>query len=164
MNEPFPLACYREAIAQVAQSVCETMLHVLVREARPHGLLANTFTGAVYYSGAWQGALLVECGHSQALDWTARYLSPMIEFELDDARDCLGEFTNVVAGNLKPLLPPGVTLSLPSVVQGSDYSLRLCGGNLSESLYLEDGLGPFRVTLVELVEPQGSREDLPDAA
>jgi hypothetical protein len=37
-------------------------------------------------------------------------------------------------------------------VQGSDYSLRLCGGNLAETLWLEDQYGAFRITLVEMTE------------
>jgi chemotaxis protein CheX len=164
MNEPFPLGCYREVIAQVAQSVYGTMLQLPVQEVRPRGLLESSFTGAVYYSGAWQGALLLECARAQAIDWARRYLPPMPEIELDDARDCLGELTNVIAGNLKPLLPPGVALSFPSVVQGSDYCLRLCGGNLSETIYLEDGIGPFRLALVEVIDPPGGRRTLPDAA
>jgi hypothetical protein len=38
-------------------------------------------------------------------------------------------------------------ISIPSVVQGSDYSLRVCGGNLSETLMFEDDLGPFSVNV-----------------
>jgi hypothetical protein len=58
----------------------------------------------------------------------------------------------MMAGNLKPLLPPGVGVSIPSVVQGSDYSLRICGGNLFETVQFADALGTFRITLVEVVE------------
>jgi len=106
---------------------------------------------AVYYAGAWKGALLLECSSAQAMDWAARFLSLAPPISLDDVRDSLGELTNVIAGNLKPLLPPGVGISLPCVVQGSDYSLRVCGNNLSESLYFEDRFGPFRITLVEVI-------------
>ena len=67
---------------------------------------------------------------------------------LDDTLDSLGEIVNVLAGNLKPLLPAGVGLSIPSVVQGSDYSFRICGGNLCEKLCFVDESGPFRITLV----------------
>lgn len=79
-------------------------------------------------------------------------LSPPVS--LDDARDGLGEMTNVIAGNLKPVLPPGVGLSIPSVVQGSDYSLRIWGGNLFETLCFDGGSGPFRITLVEALQSQ----------
>jgi len=42
----------------------------------------------------------------------------------EDVRDALGELANMLAGNLKSVLPSGVVLSMPSVIEGSDYSLR----------------------------------------
>jgi len=47
-------------------------------------------------------------------------------------RDALGELANMLAGNLKSVLPSGVVLSMPSVIEGSDYSLRICGKRLIE--------------------------------
>ncbi len=150
MSAPFALDPYREGNAEVAISVYRTMLHVNLRvvvERSP--TMENCYTGAVYYAGAWKGALLVECSGEQAMDWAARFLSLDPPVRVDDARDGLGELTNVLAGNLKPLLPPGVGLSMPCVVQGRDYSLRMCGGGLSESLCFTDGFAPFRITLLE---------------
>ena len=153
MTQPFALQVYRKGIEQVTASVFDTMLSLPVHVARTgYSSLPLSFTGAVYYAGAWKGAILVECAREQAMDWAARYMSLPPPVSDADARDSLGELTNVIAGNLKPLLPPGVGLSIPSVVQGSDYCLRICGGNLSETLCFEEQLGPFRVTLVEVIE------------
>ena len=80
-------------------------------------------TGAVYYAGAWKGALLLECSLAQAIAWGSRLMDASAPVAAEDARDSLGELCNVLAGNLKPLLPPGVGLSTPSVVKGADYSL-----------------------------------------
>ena len=149
----FPIECYRPQIAEIAQTVYQTMVGVSVEpvdsseQASPGAL-----TAAVYYAGSWKGALLVECSAEQAKSWSARLMSIPPPISLDDARDGLGELTNMMAGNLKALLPPGVGLSIPSVVQGSDYSLRICGGNLFETLHLADGEGVFRITLVEVIE------------
>jgi len=152
MTATFPLAAYREGIAQVTVAVFDTMLGMPVREtAGPWTPSPNSLTGAVYYSGAWKGALFVECTREQAMEWTAHLMSLAPPISPDDARDGLGEMTNVIAGNLKPLLPPGVALSLPSVVQGSDYSVRVCGQNLSETLRFEGESGGFRITLVEVI-------------
>ena len=71
---------------------------------------------------------------------------------LDDARDGLAEIANLVAGNLKPILPAGVGPSIPSVVAGRDYSLSLRGGNLVEDLDFRDSIGPFRIRLIEVVQ------------
>ncbi len=152
MTQPFPLESYRQGVAQVVASVYETMLNVSVQElAEPCEALQSAFIGAVYYAGNWQGALLVECTREQAMEWAGRLMSLDPPIALEDTRDGLGELTNVIAGNLKPLLPPGVGLSLPSVVQGSDYSLQICGGNLSETLCFQDHLGSFHITLVEVI-------------
>lgn len=152
MTQPFPLHAYRDGMEQVTANVFDTILELPVNATRdPYDSHSSWFTGAVYYAGEWQGALMVECSREQAMDWAARFMSLTPPVTVDDARDGLGELTNIIAGNLKPLLPPGVGLSIPSVVQGSDYCLRICGGNLSETLCLQDSLGPFRVTLVEVI-------------
>src|SRR5664279_3671280 len=53
---------------------------------------------------------------------------PLPEEVNDDVRDTMDELANMLGGNLKSLLPRGVVLSMPSVVAGGDYSLRICGG------------------------------------
>lgn len=151
----FPLDCYRRQIAEITQSVYQTMLGIdveLVEGAEQSSVAA--LTAAVYYAGSWKGALLVECSVEQAKAWSGRLMSIEPPVPLDDAHDGLGELTNMIAGNLKALLPPGVGLSIPSVVQGSDYSLRICGGNLFEALPFADGEGGFRITLVEVIEKE----------
>lgn len=111
MSSPFTLETYREGISQVAISVYQTMLDIgLIPAPEFDALPRNSFTGAVYYAGNWKGALLLECSFEQAMDWAARFMSLTPPIALDDARDGLGELTNLIAGNLKPLLPPGVGL------------------------------------------------------
>lgn len=151
MSRPFPLEPYVQGICDVVQSVYGTMLQVPVRQCAPSDSLRGGLTGAVYYAGSWSGALLLECGNEHAMQWVARFLSLEPPIPSDDVLDGLGELTNVIAGNLKPLLPPSVGMSPPSVVQGYDHTVRICGGNLHENLWFEDELGPFRITLVEVV-------------
>jgi chemotaxis protein CheX len=151
MTAPFPIDCYRNEIAATVQTVFETMFDRAARFSESSGAPAGYFTAAVYYAGAWQGALLLECSAAQAESWAARLMLLPGPVSADDARDGLGEVANVIAGNLKAVLPPGVGLSIPSVVQGSDYSLRICGGNLTERLVFEEELGAFCVTLVEVM-------------
>jgi len=154
MKTAFPIACYRSGIADATIAVFQTMLGLGVEEvAHAPERAAFGFTAAIYYAGEWKGALLIECTAGRAVDWTARQLGIPREAALaDDVRDALGEVANVLAGNLKPLLPRGVGLSMPSVVEGSDYALYLCGGNLFERLDFSDGHSPFRVTFVEVLE------------
>ena len=52
----------------------------------------------------------------------------------DDVRDSLGEIVNMIEGNFKALLLDGAAISMPLVVKGSDYALRVCGGRIVTNL------------------------------
>ena len=43
-------------------------------------------------------------------------------------------------------------MSMPSVVEGADYSLRICGGNLAERTAFSSDAGIFWVTMIEVLE------------
>ena len=63
----------------------------------------------------------------------------------------MGGLANVLGGNLKSVLPRGVVLSMPSVVEGGDYTLHAGGGNACvERVGCRSTDGVFRITLVEL--------------
>ncbi len=146
----FPIEGYLPGLIQITESVFETMLgSAVTRLEQAEIALEVPLTAAVYYAGAWKGAVLLECSGRQATVWSG-HLMDQTEPSPADARDGLGEVANMLAGNLKPLLPPGVGISIPSVVEGSDYSLRVCGGNLTQQIVFADALGPFRVTLVKV--------------
>jgi chemotaxis protein CheX len=81
---------------------------------------------------------------------------------LDDVvRDMLGELANMIGGNLKSVLAPGIRLSMPSVVEGSDYSLRVCGAQVRERLAFQCAEGPFWVTILAMRSSQQPSGDLP---
>ena len=63
--------------------------------------------------------------------------------------DALGEFANMIGGNLKSVLPRGVSLSMPSVVEGSHYSLHVHRAKTNKRLAFDGPDGPFWVTLLE---------------
>ena len=154
MTEAFRIDTYREDLGRITHDIFDTMLGVEIqpveREWRP---ARDRLIGAVYLAGAWKGAVLLECDHVQAYHFASRLMSvPLPEEVNDDVRDTLGELANMIGGNLKSILPRGVVLSMPSVVEGSDYSLRICGGNAAvERLAYTSPDGVFWVTLVELL-------------
>lgn len=73
--------------------------------------------------GAWEGTATVEMGLQLALDVAAAlYAQPVAALSGEVGRaeqslifDAVGEVVNIVAGNLKALLPQPSTLSLPRV-------------------------------------------------
>lgn len=156
MAETFRIDMYTDDLGRIAHDIFETMLGVEIQPAEQEWRPArDRLTGAVYLAGAWRGALLFECGRDQAYYFTNRLMAiPMPEEVNDDVRDSMGELANMLGGNLKSVLPRGVVLSMPSVVEGGDYSLRLCGGNaVVERVAYRSPAGVFWVTLVELPGP-----------
>ncbi len=154
MEQTFQLETFQEDVSRIAADVFRTMLSLEIWPDTAAADLHHTevVTAAVYFAGEWKGAVLIECTTSQAFDFTARlFSSAPPETMDDDVRDALGELANMVAGNLKSVLPGGVGISMPSVVEGKNYSLKVCGGNLSTRLRFQSPLGPLSIILVEVL-------------
>jgi len=151
MGSDATVRAYRENVEQIVAMVFQTMLEV---ETQPHLAPWNSYpdvvTAVVHFTGAWHGAVLLECTRQQACQFARLLMSIEIPEALnEDVRDALGELANMLAGNLKSVLPPGVYLSMPSVIEGSDYSLDICGKRAMERVPFWSDLGIFGVTLVE---------------
>jgi len=113
----------------------------------------DRITCSVFFAGSWQGAVIVECPFQMAFEFTSRLMRiPRPGEYNDDVCDAMGELVNMIGGNLKSVLPPGSTLSIPSVVEGASYSVRVCGTNRNDRMAFQGMDGVFWVTLVE-IEP-----------
>jgi chemotaxis protein CheX len=85
-----------------------------------------TLAGCVQITGGWEGAIVLHCSEDFA-GWVASIMYEMAEETVtsEQIQDTLGELANMIAGNIKPLLGEACYLSLPTVVEGSDYTLRI---------------------------------------
>jgi len=155
MLAPFSLDVYRDDLARIVQSVFQTMMEVEVApSAAPWAHVPGIITSAVHFAGDWRGAVLVECDAPQACQFAVRFMGIDMPAAVDDdVRDVMGELANMVAGNLKSLLPRGVDLSMPSVVEGSDYTMSVCGSTAAEHMVFSSAAGIFRITLIEMLQP-----------
>lgn len=147
------LAPYASDIYQFTESVFLSMLGLDVRPCDTPLPSTEMITGAIYYAGPWKGATMLQCEPREAFEFTARLMSvpPPGSFD-DDVRDAMGEITNIIGGNMKPLLPRGVALSMPSVVYGRPSALRICGDVPLVRLAFQCELGNFWLTIVGLSE------------
>jgi chemotaxis protein CheX len=138
-------------LAQIVESVSATMLRLKAREGRAQWFPgAERLTAAVHMGGEWNGAVLVECDRRQACRLAGRFLSMDPPDTVDDVvRDVLGELANMIGGNLKCVLTRGIRLSMPSVVDGSDYTARVCGAEIGDRLSFESPEGTFWVTVLQ---------------
>lgn len=151
MEALLEMEAYREDAVRVVGDVFRTMLGIEVEQVQapwpPEDGLVNV---TIHYAGAWKGALLLECTPRQARLFTARMMGTEPPENInDDVRDAVGELANMIAGNLKPVLPPGVALSMPTLIEGTDYALRILGGNLAGMIAFRCCSGVFWVSLIE---------------
>ncbi len=137
-------------VIQIVESVFGTMMNLEVSQhGTPWFSSADRLTSALHLAGDWNGAVLLECSPNQACRFAGRFLSMDPPDTVDDVvRDVLGELANMIGGNLKCVLTRGIRLSMPSVVDGSDYSLRVCGAEVRERLALRCDEGAFWVTVL----------------
>jgi chemotaxis protein CheX len=86
--------------------------------APPHAWTGSPcWSGAVSVTGEWRGMIAVDLTEASA-DALARGMLALDEYdELEpvELSDVVGEFANIVGGNVKSLMPGPSTLSLPLV-------------------------------------------------
>jgi chemotaxis protein CheX len=143
---------YRSAIEQIVENVFETMMGMDVERAElPWPPKAEVLTASISLTGAWKGAVLLECGLQEAFLFASRMIGIDQPAELnDDVRDALGEIANMVGGNLKSILPGGVELSLPSVISGAAYRVSICHAGTAHRWVFTGPEATFGVVLVEV--------------
>jgi chemotaxis protein CheX len=139
-----------EMLAQTVEAIFLNMMNLEVSPGgTPWAPFHDQLTSSVHLSGVWNGALLFECDRRQACQFAGRFLSmDPPEVVTDDVRDVLGELANMIGGNMKSAMATGLSLSMPSVTDGSDYGLRVCGSEIQDRLAFECADGPFWVTLL----------------
>ena len=150
-----------EMVAQTVEAVFLAMMDLEVSPGGPPWVASNDqLTSAVHLSGTWNGALLLECDRRQACQFAGRFLSmDPPDVVTDEVRDVLGELANMIGGNIKSAVAAGVSLSMPSVTDGSDYALRVFGSEVQDRFTFECADGSFCVTLLAEVpgENTGSK-------
>jgi CheY-specific phosphatase CheX len=151
----FETSTYEGMTAQIVCDVFGTMLRYAIHESdEDYSRRSNVVTSAIFFAGTWRGAVVLECCEQQACLFSERLMGiPRPERMDDDVRDAMGELVNMVGGNLKSVLPPGVSLSMPSVLEDPDYAYKICGSNLSQRFSFRGEAGPLWITLVQVAEP-----------
>lgn len=142
----------KHQIHEICQEIWESLLGMdldLSEEAgNPFADSKRTYTGFVNIGGAWQGTVLLEVSDTLSHRFGGQMLGiPPDEVTSTDVSDSLGELTNMVGGNIKSLLPSPSNLSIPSVAEGSDYSISAPGTDLLAQLTLRCEGEPMLITV-----------------
>jgi chemotaxis protein CheX len=140
-----------DVLNQIVETVFSTMMDLeVVPGDSPHVAAPERMTSFVQMTGEdCNATVLVECSQRQACEFAGRILATDPPGDVDsDVCDMLGELANMIGGNLKSGLAAGVRLSMPTVMAGSDYDLKVCGSRVSERASFESALGTFWVTVL----------------
>jgi chemotaxis protein CheX len=104
----------------------------------------------VQITGAWEGAVRVDCSLELARLATARFLAAEPQaVDIEQVRDAMGELANMSAGSIKPLLPKPCQLSLPSVADGGDYTLTVPQGQVILDAAFNFAGEPLRICILQ---------------
>ena len=109
------LALSSEDLITITQDVWSSFLgfELVAVPVDAAALPGSVVAAVVRISGAWEGSVRLDCPQSHAAAAAAVMFSGAVGG--DDTLDALGELANVVAGNVKSLLPAPSVLSTPSV-------------------------------------------------
>lgn len=123
---------HQSDVCQMTSEIWTGMLQIDLHPSVIENPKASRGIGAcVQITGAWEGAVRVDCSLGLARLATSRFLAvEPAEVAIDQIRDAMGELANMSAGSVKPLLPRPCQLSLPSVADGTDYTLTVPQGEV----------------------------------
>jgi chemotaxis protein CheX len=143
------------AITEVTENVWRSILGLEIQAARDTSFLTRagkepTLTGCVQLTGAWEGTVFLYSTAKLARELAAiMFGTDVAHVASEDVEDALGEIANMIAGNLKSLLPRPCQLSLPAVVEGLDYRVIIPGARIVGQFLADCEAEPVLVTLME---------------
>ena len=141
-----------EQVRSVVHAVWSTQLGLEIQNADgpAENPIAETLTAAIHITGDDRGGIRLECSRPLVRRAAAIMFSvPENELTPEDERDVIGELTNVIAGNIKALIPGENSLSLPTIVEGTDYQVSTTDVKDSEDHHFSLDGEPMVVTVVE---------------
>ena len=143
------MTAVEDHIREITGSIWDTLFPMPLEPAPDGQAVAEpAVTGCVTVEGAWNGAVLLSCERRLAGELAGElFRSPSPSSE--EVRDTVGEITNMLAGNLKALLPGPSRISLPTVASGGDYDLSVRGTARVAAVRFRCGDGSLEVSVHE---------------
>jgi chemotaxis protein CheX len=140
-------------VRQSVETIWSSILGLDVQPGRPvhmsHGD-PDLLTGCVQITGAWQGAVTLDCSADLAREAAAIMFGVEPRgVNQEQIQDAIGELTNIIGGNFKAFLPEPCHLSLPAVTEGTDYAFRVLDCRLLARLCFASAGSPFQITIAQ---------------
>jgi CheY-specific phosphatase CheX len=136
-------------VTQMTNEIWSGMLQIDLKPLIDVPARLKGIGACVQITGAWEGAVRVDCSRPLAQLVTARFLGvEPEEVEIEQVRDAMGELANMSAGSVKPLLPPPCHLSLPTVADG-DCNLTIPHVEVLLTTAFEYEGEPMKITILK---------------
>lgn len=136
-------------IRTVVSDLFRTMLQMEVALTSQEQSHAVAVTATIKFDGPWKGILELGCSNVQAHCFAERFLQMSLSEFDEEVHDTVGELANIIAGQLKQLLPAKVSLGTPTVVRGPGDSDRTARGELVGAYSFASEVGLFSVRVVQ---------------
>jgi len=117
-----------EQIVGITQDVWSSFVGTVIGSAAEEVALdaVDVTVGCVAVTGDWKGCVLLACPEQLARNAaSAMFDLPAERLTDDEVADALGELTNMIAGNIKSLLPGPSRLSMPAVMVSASSTVRM---------------------------------------
>ncbi len=130
-------------IDEIIASIFSTMLDMeTCRIDRPVPETHDGLIASIQITGEWEGSMVLVLPLDAVQIVTEAMLGIPIEEQTGtDQEDVAAELVNVVGGNLKGVLPGPSALSLPTVISGKDFTLRVPGAKCIDNATMSCGDG-----------------------
>lgn len=145
-----------EHMGFLVKSTQETFSTMLGLNAQMDNMLASetealnssAVSGIIGLSGDVQGVVIIKFPLQTCLAVVTRLIGEKATKIDDDVTDAIGEITNIIVGNAKKYLTGlNVSISLPTVVEGSDYIVHLSKDTPAVCASLSSDAGEFYIKI-----------------
>lgn len=140
-----------EEILEITEATWTSMLETEIQPRTDNGAPkdpSSLLMGVVGISGAWEGQVMIHgtCGLARSAASKIFSIAPA-DVKEQDQLDAIYELTNIIAGNIKSLLPEPCQLSLPEVQQGVEWATETTSADCVSELSFESEGHVLRVSV-----------------
>jgi chemotaxis protein CheX len=143
-------------VHEIVAEIWESMLGLPVElgpDEKPTASRREVYA-AVQITGAWDGAVIIECDEAAADAFARAMLGLEDESPTEsDVHDVMGELANMAGGNVKAMVGEDTRLSLPTVVVGEHLDLSVPGATTLVSTNFVADAVPFSVVVMAKAGP-----------
>ncbi|AXV05406.1 Chemotaxis protein CheX [Euzebya pacifica] len=128
-------------IEALVAEIWHSVLGMDIGESSPRTDDAPSLSSLIHVHGAWEGTIVLHGPQALAASVAAAMFGMEAdELSEDDIGDAFGEIANMLGGSVKALVDGPCSLSLPTVIGGTQYTLTVPGSTvLNESWFASAG-------------------------